>query len=178
MAAFELTKTLRSKIGGTTVSPPRAPVVRIIAAFVGGALGIGLLAFLASAYGAPLLMAPFGATCVLLFAIPDSPLAQPRNVIGGHVVATAIGLAAVHTLPSISPVEMGIVVGLAIAAMQLTRSVHPPAGADPLVVMALGPTVPWSFLVMPALAGALILVLIALVVNNLEPDARWPKYWR
>ncbi|WP_280191149.1 HPP family protein [Delftia sp. PS-11] len=170
-------KTFREKIGGTTASPPRAPLMRIAAAFVGGAAGIGLLAFLTDAYGAALLMAPFGATCVLLFAVPDSPLAQPRNVIGGHVVATAVGLIATRLSPSISPAEMGIVVGLAIAAMQLVRAVHPPAGADPIVVMMLGPTVPWSFLVLPALAGAVILVMIALVVNNVERGSRWPKYW-
>jgi CBS-domain-containing membrane protein len=168
---------LRAKLGGTTRSPQRAPVVRIVAAFIGGSIGIGLLAYLTKYYDAVLLMAPFGATCVLLFALPDAPLAQPRNVIGGHLVATAVGLAAVHLLPSISPVEMGIVAGLGIAAMQITRTVHPPAGANPLVVMALGPTVPWSFLVAPTLVGSVILVLVALVINNIESGSKWPKYW-
>lgn len=169
--------TLRAKMGGTIESPRRAPLLKIFAAFVGGSVGIGLLALLTQYYDAQLLMAPFGASCVLLFAAPDTPLAQPRNVIGGHCVATAVGLIAVHFMPTSSPLEMGVVVGLAIALMQLTRTVHPPAGADPLVVMALGPTVPWSFLITPALAGSVILVLIALLMNNIENGSKWPKYW-
>ncbi|MGV1833003.1 HPP family protein [Agrobacterium vitis] len=168
---------VRTKIGGTATCPPRPPLIRILAGLVGGSLGISLLAFLTHLYGAPFLMAPFGATCVLLFAAHEVPLAQPRNVIGGHLVATAIGLIAVHILPAISPMEMGIAVGLAIAAMQVTRTLHAPAGADPLVVMALGPAVPWSFLIAPVLVGSVILVLIALVVNNVENGSKWPKYW-
>jgi CBS-domain-containing membrane protein len=172
-----MNRRLREKFGGTMASPPRSPLARTIIGVLGGTAGIGLLAFLTEFFHTALLMAPFGATCVLLFAVPDAPLSQPRNVIGGHVVATAVGLLAVHLLPSVSPVEMGLAVGLAIGAMQLTRTLHAPAGADPLVVLALGPTVPWSFLITPVLAGATLLVVIALVLNNIESGSKWPKYW-
>jgi CBS-domain-containing membrane protein len=74
------------------------------------------------------------------------------------------------------PVEMGLAVGLAIALMQLTRTVHPPAGADPLVVMMSSNT-GWSFLAAPVLASAVLLVLIALLINNVGPAKRWPRYW-
>lgn len=168
---------LSAKVRGATTSPSRAPWVRILAGFIGGSVGIGLLALLTEFSEAQVLMAPFGASCVLLFALPEAPLAQPRNVIGGHLVATLIGLIAVHVLPSIAPAEMGIIVGAAIAAMQVTRTVHPPAGADPLVVIALGSATPWSFLLTPVFAGSVILVLVALVVNNIERDSHWPKYW-
>ena len=168
---------LRAKFGGTMASPQRASLARTMIGCMGGTVGIGLLAFLTHFSNTALLMAPFGATCVLLFAVPDAPLSQPRNVIGGHVVATAIGLGAVHLLPSISPIGMGVTVGLAIAAMQLTRTVHAPAGADPLVVLALGPTVPWSFLLTPVLVGSIVLVVIALALNNVESGSKWPKYW-
>lgn len=170
-------KTLQLKMAGDAVVPPRPKFQKIISAFIGGSAGIGLLVLLTKFYGASLLMAPFGATCVLLFAAPDVPLAQPRNVIGGHLVATIVGLLFVHFLPDINAIETGAAVGLAIALMQATRTVHPPAGADPLVVIALGAATPWSFLVTPVLAGSLILVMIALVVNNVGPGARWPRYW-
>ena len=168
---------MKSKLSGSMRCPPRSPWHRLLLGFLGTAISIGILAYLAHAYGVPLLIAPFGASCALLFAAPDAPLAQPRNVIGGHLVASFVGLAAVYLLPTISPVEMGIVVGLGILAMQITRTLHPPAGADPIVVMVLGSATPWTFLLTPVLVGTVILVFIAVILNNLERGAHWPKYW-
>jgi CBS-domain-containing membrane protein len=163
------------KIRGDTKSPSRAPYLQVLNGLVGGTLGIGVLALLMDSQGFPLLMAPFGATCVLMFAAPDTPLAQPRNVIGGHLVSSLIGLVFLKFIGT-GPLEMGVAVGLAIALMQLTRTVHPPAGADPLVVLV-GGKVGWSFLVAPVLAGSLLLVLIALLINNVGRNKRWPRYW-
>ena len=92
-----------------------------------------LLARLTLSLHAALLIAPFGASCVLVFALPQSPLAQPRNVIGGHMISTLVGLCAYHLIGA-SPLSFGLAVGLAIAAMLLTAPLHPPAGADPIVV--------------------------------------------
>ncbi|WP_406871196.1 HPP family protein [Thioclava sp. 'Guangxiensis'] len=168
---------MMGKFGGRAPMPPRPSVAKVLAAFTGGTIGIGALALLTSQYNAHLLMAPFGASCVLLFATPDVPLAQPRNVIGGHFFASLIGLIAAHYLPVIGPLELGVAVGLAIALMQVTRTLHAPAGADPLVIMLMGKAVPWTFLLTPVLAGSVILVLIALIVNNVERNSKWPKYW-
>ncbi|MHB0775048.1 HPP family protein [Halomonas sp. WWR20] len=109
-----------------------------------------------------LLMAPFGVTCVLLFA---TPLAQPRNVVGGHLVSALAGLLALHWLGT-GPLAMGGGVGVAIALMQFLRVVHPPAGANPLVIIMTG-IADVHFLLTPVLSGSLILVLIALLINNL-----------
>jgi CBS-domain-containing membrane protein len=163
------------KIRGDAKPPPRAPAVQVLTGLIGGALGIGLLALLAQAQGVPLLMAPFGATCVLMFAAPDTPLAQPRNVVGGHFLSSLVGLVFLKYIGT-GPLEMGLAVGLAIALMQLTRTLHAPAGADPLVVLA-GSQLGWGFLLAPVLAGSVLLVLIALLVNNLGPHKRWPRYW-
>ena len=139
-----------------------------------GTLAIGLLGWLGSASGLPLLIAPFGASCVLLFAVPDSPLAQPRNLIGGHLVAATVGLAVSIMLgPGIW--HAGLAVGIAIAAMELSGTVHPPAGADPLVIM-LGGTTKLSFLVAPILSGVAILLIVALLLGRLE-GRRWPARW-
>jgi len=132
--------------------------------FAGGTLAIGVLGIIAKLSGLPLLIAPFGASSVLLFAAPDSPFAQPRNLVFGHLIASAIGLA-VFWIVGAGVWQSALAVGAAIAAMQLTRTVHPPAGADPLVIMLVG-GMPAGFLVVPILMGVLVLQLVALFFNN------------
>ena len=109
-------------------------------------------------HGYSLLMAPFGATLVLIFATPDSPLAQPRNVIGGHLLAATIALALVHNFGDGAAVTAAAV-GLSILLMFRTHTVHPPAGATALVVMMTNPG--WLFLLTPVATGAVGLVLLA-----------------
>jgi CBS-domain-containing membrane protein len=168
-------KRILNKIRGDTKLPPRPQHVQVLTGLIGGAVGIGSIAWLAHSQGVPLLMAPFGATCVLLFAAPDAPLAQPRNVVGGHFISSLVGLLFLKFV-GVGPLEMGLAVGLAIALMQLSRTVHPPAGADPLVVLMSG-KISWSFLAAPVLVSAVLLVLIALLINNVGPTKRWPRYW-
>lgn len=139
---------------------------------LGGGLAIGALAICARLAVTPLIIAPFGASCVLLFAVPASPLAQPRNVIGGHMLSALIGLAVLAAMGP-SPAAMAVAVGLAIAAMRLTGTLHPPAGADPIVVMAAG--APWWFFAVPVGVGAAILVVCAVVYHRLVTGLPYPK---
>jgi len=139
---------------------------------LGGALAIGVLALCARVATAPLIIAPFGASCVLLFAVPASPLAQPRNVIGGHILSSLVGLAAL-TLLGHSPFAMTVGVGVAIAAMRLTGTLHPPAGADPIVIVAAGAA--WWFFAVPVAAGAVILVVFAVVYHRYVSGLAYPK---
>jgi CBS-domain-containing membrane protein len=134
-------------------------------------LAIGFIAWLGDVSGTPLLIGPFGATCVLLFAMPDSPLSQPANVVGGHLLATGLSLALAPVLPA-TPMGMAMAVGAALAAMLVLRITHPPAGADPLLVLTLHPD--WSFLVVPVLVGSLVLVLMALIIHRLPPVRAYP----
>jgi len=163
------------KIKGTSVCPPRPNPLQMFTGLIGGALGISAIAWLTQLTGVPLLMAPFGATCVLLFAAASAPLAQPRNVVGGHFIAALVGIV-IFQLAGNGPLPMAIAVGLAIALMQFCRAVHPPAGANPLVIMLAGVN-DYHFLLTPVLAGSVTLVLVALVVNNIGADKRWPSYW-
>ncbi|WP_261404498.1 HPP family protein [Chenggangzhangella methanolivorans] len=103
--------------------------------------------------------------------MPASPLAQPRNVIGGHLVSTAVGLAAFMAFGA-TPLAFGVGVGLAIAAMLLTRTTHPPAGADPIVVILAGAS--WTFLVAPVLAGAVAIVLGGAVYHRAATGSAYP----
>jgi len=137
----------------------------------GGAVAIWLLAALTENLGQALLIAPFGASCVLLFALPQSPLARPRNVIGGHVISALVGLV-VLTFIGDGVTAMGIGVGLAIALMQFTGTHHPPAGGDPLVVILAGAG--WSFLLQPILAGTVALVLLAWVYHRFVSKRAYP----
>ncbi|MGF6773652.1 CBS-domain-containing membrane protein [Paraburkholderia sp. GAS199] len=142
----------------------RSHALPALLGFIGGTLAIGVLGALAKLTGLPLLIAPFGASSVLLFAAPDSAFAQPRNLVFGHLIAAAIGLA-VFWIAGAGVWQAAVAVGAAIAAMQLTRTVHPPAGADPLVIMLAGGVAP-SFLVLPILAGVLLLQIMALLFNG------------
>ncbi|HEY9081237.1 HPP family protein [Magnetovibrio sp.] len=150
---------------------PPITIATVLKAGFGGGVGIAIVALLSDASGVLWLMAPFGATCVLLFSVPASPLSQPVNVVGGHVVSTLIGLIVLAMLP-VTWWSMALAVGLAIAAMAALRITHPPAGADPLVVMAAG--VGFDFLLFPTLTGAVALVAVAAVVHRIAPKTPYP----
>ena len=146
--------------------------VPLLAGF-GAMLCITALSGLGSAFQSSVwLMAPFGATMVLLFGLPDSPLAQPRNIIAGHLLTTAIGLT-VATLVGVTPWSMGLAVGIAVSLMLLTNTTHPPAGANPLVVMLAGEN--WDFLLMPVAAGAILIVVFGVLYHRIISGKQYPK---
>jgi len=139
---------------------------------LGGMITIALLAEAGTVSNLPLLIAPFGASCALVFGAPASPLAQPRNVIGGHLISTALGLLAA-VLIGVPSLAMAVGVGLAIAGMLLTDTLHPPAGADPIVVVLAHAT--WSFLLTPVLAGVLSIVLMGVIYHRALTGLTYPK---
>ncbi|SFL15600.1 HPP family protein [Paenibacillus sp. 1_12] len=162
------------KMKGEGRSPLVIHIRNVIIGFVGGTVTIAVLAWLTDMNAGLWIMAPFGASCVLAFGLWDSPLSQPRNIIGGHLVSTVTGLTVHHFLGG-GVAAMALGVGLAISLMMLTRTTHPPAGADPLVVMMSGSH--WSFIWTPVLAGSIVIVIIALIVNNLSRQRAYPKFW-
>ena len=166
-----------AKLNGGGALPPKASAEQLIKGLIGGALSILVLGYLSQISELPLIMAPFGASCVLLFAAPASPLAQPRNVVIGHLVTASIGLVFLHSFGD-SIYVASLAVGTAIMLMQLFRVVHPPAGANPLVIILSGQTkIGFDFLITPVLVGSLGLVLIAAIINNIGSGSNWPVYW-
>ncbi|KAB0676542.1 HPP family protein [Aureimonas leprariae] len=139
---------------------------------VGGLVGIGIAGGIASATGMPFLLAPFGATAVLLFAQPQSPLAQPANVVGGYFVAVLISLVLMTFFPA-GWVTAAVGVGIAIAVMAELRLTHPPAGAIPIVAItgAMAPQV----LIETVMLGALLLVAVAVLHHRIPPRHTYPK---
>ncbi len=151
--------------------------------FVGALVGIGCVAYLHFALladsDAVMLIGSFGASAVLLYGAPAAPLSQPRNLVGGHVLSALIGVAtATHV--SLPWLACALAVATAIAVMHLTATLHPPGGATALIavigsdrVHALG----YGYALVPALSGALILLAVALVINNIPKSRRYPQYW-
>jgi CBS-domain-containing membrane protein len=138
---------------------------------IGAVIGMMTVGGLAIETGIPLLIAPFGATAVLIFGQPKSPLAQPANVIGGYLLAALFGAAAVFLFPELWWMA-AIAVGLAIAGMLALRITHPPAGAVPLVAFGSHLGGPTLFLVV--FLGGVLLVAIAVVHHLIPPRHQYP----
>ncbi len=154
--------------------PPRPPLRQIAVAFCGAFIAISIAASATEVTHFPLILGSFGATCLILFGFPDTAFAQPRNVIGGHFLASLCGLFFL-ALFGANWWSMGLAVATSIALMQVTQTAHPPAGSNPVIVMLSAPA--WSFLFIPTLAGACVLVAVAFLYNNMLVGRSYPKYW-
>lgn len=132
---------------------------------LGAAVVIAAVLHLGDVFQTPMMVASFGATAVLLFATPTSPVSQPVNVIAGHAVSALIGLCLVAIRPD-SHILAGLSVGLSIAAMMVLRIVNPPAGATGLVAYLTHPG--WSFLLFPVIAGSIVVIALATVLHRLR----------
>ena len=149
--------------------------------FIGAFFGIGLIAFL---QGQQLtknenlfLIGSFGASSVLIYGAIQSPLSQPRNLIGGHVISAIIGVTIHKSFPDIIWLTAPLAVSLSIVVMQISKTLHPPGGATALIaimgsekVKALG----YGYVLSPVLTGTLILYFVALIFNNMTSRRRYP----
>lgn len=153
---------------------PRFSYPQVLLSWVGSFVGIALLAYLSAYSHYPLVAAPMGATAVLVFGVPDSPLAQPRNVIGGNFWGALVSIVAVQLFGT-APWVMALAVATTIKLMKLTRAIHPPSGAVALVGVMSGAS--WHFLLTPVLAGSAIIVIWTFVFNNLAPGRTYPRHW-
>lgn len=136
------------------------PTMRsVVLAGLGASLAVTILAAISQFGSIALLVAPFGATCVLLFTAYTSPMSQPINVVGGHFVSALVGFLCHMILPA-NFVMDGLTVGLAVMAMMALRVVHPPAGATAMVAYI--NTTSWIFLFFPILIGSILLVGLAM----------------
>jgi CBS-domain-containing membrane protein len=169
-----MSKFIQRCRGGGGQRPAHPGVRAILLGGLGGFLAIGALALLGSSLDVTLLLGSFGASCVLVFGYPDAPFAQPVNVIAGHFICTVIGLAAFHFIGP-QPWVLALAVGCSIAAMMATRTVHPPAGSNPVIVFLAHSG--WGFLLFPVVAGALVLVLFGWLYNNAVRKTPYPNYW-
>jgi CBS-domain-containing membrane protein len=146
----------------------------VVAGAAGGAVAIGAMEGFSAFSQFPLASIPFATSIVLVLGSPDAPPAQPRALIGGHIISAVVGLLVLQvTGPSGFAAAMAV--GLAIVAMHATRTFHPPAGINPLLIVV--NALPWSFLLVPVAAGALLLAAFAWGWHKIGPDRDWPQHW-
>ncbi len=171
------------KMRGGAQSPPRVGLSVIIWSWVGAILGMAAVTFihyrLLDGTALVMLIGSFGASAVLIYGAIESPLAQPRNLLGGHIISAIIGVAAYRLLPG--PVLAGsVAVATAIAAMHLTRTLHPPGGATALIAVIGGARIHalgFLYALAPAGAGASVMLAVALLVNNIPRGRKYPAFW-
>jgi CBS-domain-containing membrane protein len=145
---------------------PRLPLRAHLHATLGVMLAIGLLSLVSYQTHSPWLMAPFGASAFLIFALPTNPLAQPINVVAGYLIASGIGVIIALFLPN-SLFNMALACGLATLVMHLLRVSHPPAVGCPILVIMGNHD--WLFLIQPVLEGSILLVVFAIMFHRLFP---------
>jgi CBS-domain-containing membrane protein len=146
---------------------------------LGGAIGIYAMQLLAEMGQFPIALVPFATSVVNVIGLPDAAPGQPRALIGGHLISTIIGLSVLSLFGS-SELTAALAVGLAIVAMHFTGTMHPPAGINPLIIVT--SSLPWSFLLMPVLAGVVILTALAFIWHGIENrfvdhQGKWPASW-
>lgn len=149
--------------------------------FVGAFVGIFCIAFIQS-FSLPqlenvFLIGSFGASSVLVYGLIASPLAQPRNLIGGHVVSALVGVTVAQLLPDIIWLTAPLSVASSIVAMQVTRTLHPPGGATAMIAVAGGTKIAslgYWYVLSPVLSGVLILFVVALIFNNITRKRHYP----
>lgn len=149
--------------------------------FLGAFIGIGIIALIQSFQLPELenlfLIGSFGASSVLIYGAIQSPLAQPRNLIGGHVVSALVGVTVGKLCPDIIWITAPLAVALAIVGMQFTRTLHPPGGATALIAVASGTQISnmgYVYVLTPVLSGSLILLIVALIFNNITAKRHYP----
>ena len=132
---------------------------------LGAFVCIGFLAYLNSSIeGAIWLIPPFGASMVLVMAVHESPLAKPKNLILGHILSALSGVIIFYLLGN-TFISLGLGVALAIFVMMITNTVHPPAGANPIIVILTGQSL--NFVFLPVAIGAIIIVVFAYFYNKI-----------
>ena len=119
---------------------------------------------------------------MLVFGLPTSPLAQPRNVIGGQVISAIVGCVfrVVFGVGGETFVAIALSVAVTTLLMQMTNTMHAPAGATAIIAITTTTPLPWAgfqFVLMPVLSGSIILVIIAVLINNLLPRRHYPCRW-
>lgn len=182
--APRLMSYIRKMRGTTRGSPPRVSDAEVVWSWIGSFLGIGAVALvsrvLAPVLDQGLMIGSLGASAVLVFGAPRSPLAQPRNLVGGHVLSALVGVACFQSLGDWPGLAAAVAVATAIALMHLSKTLHPPGGATALIAVIGSAQIHelgFLYVLAPVGAGALVLLIVGLLVNNLSSDRRYPEVW-
>ncbi|MFZ2631769.1 MAG: HPP family protein [Desulfosalsimonadaceae bacterium] len=172
------------KMKGATKSPPQVSLMEMVWSWIGSFSGISAVALfnyhLIGDTDLKMVIGSFGASAVLIYGAVRSPLAQPRNLIGGHVLSALVGVTAYKLFSGHLCLASALAVSTAIFIMHATRTLHPPGGATALIAVigsqkihSLG----YFYAIMPVGIGVVIMLIVALVINNIPHHRRYPEFW-
>jgi len=177
-------KEYLDKMKGTTTSPPMVGLSEIVWSWIGAFFGIAAVAYISynmlAASDLVMIIGSFGASAVLIYGAIKSPLAQPRNLIGGHILSAIVGVTCYQLFDSHMWLAAAVAVASAIALMHATKTLHPPGGATALIAVIGSAEVHnlgYLYALVPAGLGAAIMLAVALVVNNIPSSRRYPEFW-
>jgi len=183
--AAEMFSAYFGKMQGSSTSPARVHSTEILWSWIGAFLGIASVSYinfnLLSQSDMVMVIGSFGASAVLIYGAINSPLAQPRNLVGGHVISAVIGVTCYQLFSSQLWLASAMAVATASAAMHATKTLHPPGGATALIAVigsskihALG----YLYTLVPVGTGAVVMLVIALLFNNIPSHRKYPDFWR
>ncbi len=172
------------KMKGGKKSPSTVSLSEIMWSWIGAFLGIAPVAFLNYNFfvGDDLvfIIGSFGASAVLIYGAVRSPLAQPRNLVGGHIVSAVIGVIAYKIFYPFPWFASAFAVATAIAVMHATKTLHPPGGATALIAVIGSEKIHdlgFLYVVIPVSTGVIIMLVVALIVNNIAASRKYPEFW-
>ncbi len=175
---------LLQKMKGNGQSPPRVSLTEVLWSWIGSFLGIAAVSVIhykiLNQTDVMMIIGSFGASAVLIYGAIRSPLAQPRNLLGGHIISAIVGVTAFQLFGGNPWLAASFAVSTSIALMHLTKTLHPPGGATALIAVigsdgihSLG----YLYVLIPVAIGAGLMLLIALFVNNIPKNRRYPEFW-
>lgn len=170
-----------------SIRPARKPFSKIVWSSIGAFVGIYIISLFSTSFSSSdgfFLLGSFGASAVLVYGAPEVAFSQPRNLLGGHIISAFVSVFLVKVFSSYVGVEMlcALSVAVSVLFMHITLTMHPPGGATALIyvigsskIQSLG----WLYPLSPIGVGALMLLLVALAVNNLSSNTsrHYPLYW-
>ena len=179
-----LIKAYFKKMIGGEKRPPRKPHHKIIWSWLGAFIAIYFISILHTYLNisSSFLIASFGASAVLVYGAPQAEFAQPRNLVGGHIISAFIGISIYKYLPFDISLLSALAVSISIVVMHYTSTLHPPGGATALIAVIGGDSIHslgFEYVILPIGLGSFILLVVALLINNLSsnPKRHYPSYW-
>ncbi len=172
------------KMKGGGQSPPQVGSMEILWSWIGSFLGIAAVSLIhykmLDQTGMLMIIGSFGASAVLIYGAIRSPLAQPRNLIGGHVFSAIIGVTAFQLFGGDLWLAAALAVSISIAVMHFTKTLHPPGGATALIAVIGGESIHnlgYMYVIIPTASGAMIMLIVALLFNNIPKSRKYPEFW-
>lgn len=184
MIERRLSDYLRKMRGTTRGSPPRVSNEEIFWSWAGAFLGLASLSGLGSLFfkdnDLMLMIGSFGASAILIYGAVRSPLAQPRNLLGGHILSATLGVVCWKCFQNTPWLAQSLAVSSSLVLMHATRTLHPPGGATALIAVIGSPDIHslgFWYVLLPCTAGPLIMLVVAIIVNNIPSSRRYPEIW-